>query len=40
VAQRGGRFNLEAEARIPPFDAVAIDIGALWDSPASATGEP
>ena len=21
----------EGEARIPPFDAVAIDVGALWD---------
>ena len=35
-----GTFGGEVEARMPPFDAVAIDIGALWDSPASATGEP
>jgi hypothetical protein len=29
-------FGGEGEARIPPFDAVAFDIGALWDinSPA------
>ena len=40
---RGGKrrmvadtFGGEGEARIPPFDAVAFDIGALWDinSPA------
>jgi hypothetical protein len=24
-------FGGEGEARIPPFDAVAFDIGALWD---------
>jgi Uma2 family endonuclease len=30
-------FGGEGEARIPPFDAVVFDIGALWDinSPAS-----
>ncbi len=29
-------FGGEGEAQIPPFDAVAFDIGALWDinSPA------
>ena len=27
-------FGGEGEARIPPFDAVAIDVGALWDAPA------
>jgi Uma2 family endonuclease len=26
-----GTFGGGGEARIPPFDAVAIDIGALWD---------
>ena len=26
-----GAFGGEGEARIPPFDAVAFDIGALWD---------
>jgi Uma2 family endonuclease len=26
-----GAFGGGSEARIPPFDAVAIDIGALWD---------
>jgi len=35
-----GTFGGEGEARIPPFDAVAIDVGALWDSPAGAAGEP
>jgi Uma2 family endonuclease len=29
-----GTFGGESEARIPPFDAVAIDVGALWDAPA------
>jgi hypothetical protein len=35
-----GTFGGESEARIPPFDAVAIDVGALWDTPAGAAGEP
>ena len=35
-----GTFGGEGEARIPPFDAVAIDVGALWDAPAGAAGEP
>jgi Uma2 family endonuclease len=26
-----GTFGGEGEARIPPFDAVAIDVSALWD---------
>jgi hypothetical protein len=26
-----GTFGGQGEARVPPFDAVAIDIGALWD---------
>jgi hypothetical protein len=26
-----GTFGGNGEARIPPVDAVAIDIGALWD---------
>jgi Uma2 family endonuclease len=26
-----GTFGGEGEARIPPFDAVAIDVGAMWD---------
>jgi Uma2 family endonuclease len=32
-------FGGEGEARSPPFDAVAFDIGALWDinSPAPKT---
>jgi Uma2 family endonuclease len=28
-----GSFGGSGEKRIPPFDAVAIDVGALWDSP-------
>jgi len=28
-----GTFGGDGEKKIPPFDAVAIDIGALWDSP-------
>jgi Uma2 family endonuclease len=35
-----GTFGGESEARIPPFDAVAIDVGALWGAPAGAAGEP
>jgi hypothetical protein len=32
-----GTFGGEGEKRIPPFDAVAIAIGALWDiSPPAA----
>jgi Uma2 family endonuclease len=27
-----GNFGGDGEMRIPPFDAVAIDVGALWDS--------
>ena len=30
-----GTFGGEGEMRIPPFDAVAIDVGAMWDSPPS-----
>jgi Uma2 family endonuclease len=26
-----GTFGGEGEARIPPFDAVSIDVGVLWD---------
>jgi hypothetical protein len=26
-----GTFGGEGEKRIPPFDAVPIDIGVLWD---------
>jgi Uma2 family endonuclease len=26
-----GTFGGQGEARVPPFDAVTIDIGALWD---------
>ena len=33
-------FGGEGEARIPPFDAVAIDVGSLWDVLAGAAGEP
>ena len=33
-----GTFGGEGEARIPPFDAVAIDVGALWNlTPAVPT---
>jgi hypothetical protein len=28
-----GTFEGDGEMRIPPFDAVAIDVGAMWDSP-------
>lgn len=28
-----GTFGGDGEMRVPPFDAVAIDVGALWDSP-------
>ena len=31
-------FGGDGEARIPPFDAVTFDIGALWDV-NSATGQ-
>lgn len=30
-----GTFGGEGEARVPPFDAVAIDVGALWDVPSA-----
>jgi hypothetical protein len=30
-----GTVGGSGQARIPPFDAVAIDIGALWDLAAS-----
>jgi Uma2 family endonuclease len=30
-----GRFTGSTPARIPPFDAVLVDLGALWDD-----GEP
>jgi Uma2 family endonuclease len=30
-----GTFGGDGEMRIPPFDAVAIDVAALWDSPPS-----
>jgi hypothetical protein len=33
-----GTFGGEGEMRVPPFDAVPIDIGALWDSPVAAPG--
>jgi Uma2 family endonuclease len=35
-----GTFGGEGEARIPPFDAVAIDVGALWDIKPSAPQAP
>jgi Uma2 family endonuclease len=28
-----GSFGGSGEMRIPPFDAVPIDVGALWDAP-------
>lgn len=31
-----GSFGGDGDTRIPPFDAVAIDVGALWDSPPPA----
>jgi Uma2 family endonuclease len=34
-----GAYGGDGEKRIPPFDAVAIDIGALWDSPPRAADE-
>jgi hypothetical protein len=34
-----GTFGGKSEARIPPFDAVAIDVGALWDSPAGESAD-
>ncbi len=35
-----GTFGGDGEARVQPFDAVAIDIGALWDSPVGAPAAP
>jgi hypothetical protein len=35
-----GTFGGIVEARIPPFDAVAIDIGALWDISPPAPAAP
>jgi Uma2 family endonuclease len=34
-----GTFGGEGEVRVPPFDAVAIDIGALWDLTPTPTGD-
>ena len=34
-----GTFGGEGEMHVPPFEAVAIDVGALWNSPA-ATPNP
>jgi Uma2 family endonuclease len=28
-----GTFGGEGAMKIPPFDSVAIDVGALWDAP-------
>jgi Uma2 family endonuclease len=43
-AERGwmvaGTFGGTGEARIPPFDAVAIDIGVLWDISPPAPSAP
>jgi Uma2 family endonuclease len=33
-----GTFGGDGEMRVPPFDAVAIDVGALWDSPPPVPG--
>ncbi len=30
-----GSFGGSGERRIPPFDAVPIDVGALWDNPGA-----
>ena len=35
-----GTFGGDGEMRIPPFDAVAIDVGALWDSPPPQAKTP
>ena len=35
-----GTFGGEGEARIPPFDAVAIEVGALWDIKPPAAQTP
>jgi hypothetical protein len=35
-----GTFGGKGEARIPPFDAVALDVGALWDIGPPASSEP
>jgi Uma2 family endonuclease len=31
-----GSFGGDGEMRIPPFDAVPIDVGALWEARGSA----
>jgi Uma2 family endonuclease len=35
-----GTYGGDGEKKIPPFDAVAIDIGALWDSPPGTPDKP
>jgi len=35
-----GTFGGDGQMRIPPFDAVAIDVGALWDSPVPPATTP
>jgi len=35
-----GTFGGAGEARIPPFDAVALDVGALWDISPPAVPAP
>jgi Uma2 family endonuclease len=35
-----GVFGGEGEARIPPFDAVPIDVGAIWEIQAPAPQTP
>jgi Uma2 family endonuclease len=35
-----GTFGGDGQMRIPPFDAVAIDVGALWDSPVPSAKAP
>jgi len=35
-----GTLGGDGEMRIPPFDAVAIDVGALWDSPPPSAAKP
>ena len=35
-----GTFGGDGQMRIAPFDAVAIDVGALWDSPILPTTTP
>jgi hypothetical protein len=35
-----GNYGGEGEMHIPPFDAVAIDVSALWSGPLAAPAKP